>query len=133
MAGEFGFVFEAGGAVDDEGRLPDHAAEVGGLLEGGEQFGDRETVAAGVRVGLGVAAGRDRGKETFAAEAAAAGAVGEAGREDEVLPFLQERGAAVPVKRMLEDDGVAIRPTARGYDFLNDLQALFLPPPSAAA
>ena len=27
--------------------------------------------------------------------------------------------------------GSVVRPTARGFDFLSDLQALFLPPPAA--
>jgi len=40
--------------------------------------------------------------------------------------------AEARARGLLDDDGVAIRPTARGYDFLNDLQAMFLPAPTAA-
>ncbi len=34
---------------------------------------------------------------------------------------------------LIERDGVSVRPTARGFDFLSDLQAMFLPPDRPAA
>ena len=35
--------------------------------------------------------------------------------------------ALAGLRGWLEQDGAVLRPTARGFDFLSDLQALFLP------
>ena len=56
-------------------------------------------------------------------------AVGTAFSERTGLPpsALQAGLAAAEARGLIERDGARVRPSPRGFDFLNDLQALFLP------
>lgn len=100
------FIDEARRTVDHERRQPLHAAERGGLLEGGEQFPHREMVVAGARISVFAAPGGERGEEFFPLQFRAVAAVGEPVFEDDIEPLLQQCGAAIPVKRMLKHDDV---------------------------
>jgi oxygen-independent coproporphyrinogen-3 oxidase len=44
------------------------------------------------------------------------------------ITAIQKGLAEAERKGLIERDFVSVKPSVRGYDFLNDLQSLFLPP-----
>ena len=93
-------------AVHHERREVRHATQERGLVERRQQLAHREPVASADLVGrLGPAGGR-RVDEHLAFERTAGRSVGEAVLEHQVEVLLHERGGAVPVERMLQDDDV---------------------------
>ena len=91
-------------AVDDKRRQVLHATQAKGLLDWGEELSHGEVIDASRRVAGLAAPDRDRAHRLLAQKRVASGSIGPSVLEDEIYPLLEERGRAVPVERMLQDE-----------------------------
>src|SRR6187402_1214066 len=95
-------------AVQNQRRLPNHAAEARGLLYRWHEFVECMTVHAALAVGLRVAAGGWHPKASFAAQRVAALTVRPATRQYLLEPQAHQRRRPVPVDRVLPDDELGV-------------------------